>query len=54
MNLLIFIPVVVAVLVVMYFMYRRKGRPGSGLGDRRDSTERPELRGTEQSKRRWS
>lgn len=52
MNLLFLIPVLLLVLVVVFFLYRRKGPAGSGLGDRRDSTEPLELRGTEQSKHR--
>lgn len=48
MNLLILIPVVLVALVALVWLFGRKGRPGSGLGDRRDSTERPELRGPEQ------
>lgn len=52
MSLLFLIPVIVLVMVVILFLYSRKGRVSSGLGDRRDSSERPELRGTEQAKHR--
>lgn len=51
MNLLIFIPIVIAI-VVLIWVFGRRGGPRNGTGDRRDSTERPELTGTEQRKHR--
>ncbi len=51
MNLLIFIPIVVAI-VVLIWVFGRRGGSRSGMGDRRDSTEREELTGTEQHKHR--
>lgn len=53
MNLLVFIPIVVAVVVLIWIFGRRSGATkNNGTGDRRDSTERPELTGTEQHKHR--
>lgn len=51
MNLLIFIPIVLAI-VVLIWVFGRRGGPRDGTDDRRDSTERPELRGPEQHKHR--
>lgn len=52
MNLLVFIPIVIAVVVLIWVFGRRGGSTTNGTGDRRDSTERPELTGTEQHKHR--
>lgn len=52
MNLLILIPLVVLVVAFVLYFGRRHRAGGSGLGDRRDATERPELRGDAQWKDR--
>jgi hypothetical protein len=52
MNLLYILPVVILVVVAILIFGRRSRRDPSGLGDRRDSEERPELRGTTQWKER--
>jgi hypothetical protein len=52
MNLVILIPVVLIVLGLVIYFGRRNKAGGSGMGDRSDATERPELRGSEQWKRR--
>lgn len=52
-NLLFFIPfIIVAVVALVLFYARKPSRGGSGMGDRPDRLEPPELRGTEQHKRR--
>jgi hypothetical protein len=53
MNLVILIPVVLLVVALVLIFGRRHKAGGSGLGDRSDATERPELRGTEQAKDRF-
>jgi ABC-type branched-subunit amino acid transport system permease subunit len=52
MNLFIFIPLIIAVVVAVIIFGRRSKSGRSGLGNREDSTERPELRGPEQRKHR--
>ncbi len=52
MNMALLIPIALVVLVLLMIAYRRKGRGGSGLGDRSDATERPELRGNAQWRNR--
>lgn len=52
MNLFILIPIVVALVIVVLVFGRRSKTGRSGLGNREDSTERPELRGPEQRKHR--
>ena len=52
-NLLFFIPFIfVAVVAIVWYYVRKPSRGGSGMGDRPDHLEPPELRGTEQHKRR--
>lgn len=53
MSLIYLIPVIVLVLAVVIYFGRRHKAGGSGLGDRSDATERPELRGSEQAKDRF-
>ena len=53
MSLVILIPIGLIVLALILYYGRRHKRHGSGLGDRNDLTERPELRGTEQAKDRF-
>lgn len=48
----IWIPVIVVATIVIVLLARKKGTGGSGLDDRRDSTEPPELRGPHQHDRR--
>jgi hypothetical protein len=52
MNLLYILPVVILVVILFAIFGRRGRRDESGLGDRPDSEERPELRGTNQWKDR--
>lgn len=52
MNLIILIPIVVLVVALVIYFGRRHKAGGSGMGDRSDATEPPELRGTEQWKKR--
>lgn len=53
MNLIFLLPLVVLLVIAIVIYYGRRNKAGgSGLGDRSDSTERPELRGTEQWKER--
>jgi hypothetical protein len=52
MNLFFFLPIVIALVVLVIIFGRRSKRNRSGMGDREDSTERPELRGPEQRKHR--
>ena len=52
MNLLYLIPVVIVVTALVIYFGRRHRAGGSGLGDRSDATERPELRGDVQWKDR--
>lgn len=51
-NLVIILPAVLLIVLVMIAFYRRRGRGGTGLGDRNDSNERPELTGEAQWKSR--
>ena len=52
MSLVILIPVILLVLALVLFFSRRPKAGGSGLGNRPDETEPPELRGSEQWKNR--
>lgn len=52
MILFILIPLIIALVVVVIIFGRRSKTGRSGLGNRQDSTERPELRGPEQRKHR--
>lgn len=52
MSLVILIPVVLLLVALVLIFSRRNKAGGSGLGDRSDATERPELRGSEQWKTR--
>jgi hypothetical protein len=52
MNLIILLPVALIVAIVIYVYYSRRGKGGSGLDERHDSTEPRELRGPEQWKDR--
>lgn len=53
MNLVVILPLVLAVMIALIIFNRRRHKTGgSGLDGREDSTERPELRGTEQWKDR--
>jgi hypothetical protein len=53
MNLAILLPVALLVVIVLVVYYSRRSKSGgSGLGERPDETERPELRGSEQWKKR--
>ena len=52
MNLVILIPVVLLLVALIVFFSRRNKAGGSGLGDRSDATERPELRGENQWRNR--
>lgn len=52
MSLVILIPLGLILLALILYFSRRQKSGGSGLGDRSDATERPELRGTEQWKDR--
>lgn len=48
MNLVYLLPVVLLIALALIVFYWRRGKGGSGLGDRDDSRERPELRGDAQ------
>lgn len=53
MNLVFLLPIIVLLVIAIVIYYGRRHKTGgSGLGDRSDDTERPELRGTEQWKNR--
>jgi hypothetical protein len=52
MNLIVIIPAIVVLLFVIIYASRHRTRPSSGLGNREDSTEPPELRGDTQWKNR--
>jgi hypothetical protein len=52
MNLVIFLPIIVLIVALVLIFGRRHKAGHSGMGNRDDVDERPELRGAEQWKHR--